>query len=174
MRHLLHRFVCLGFGFFIPFALIPASFATEPFPAVHREGKLEFNLEPLTCAHYIREPQARHPHLAFKVGGEVGRELQGPAHPGFFRIAVGRGSKADSSGPIPPRIECDLSAVSPEAKTLKIVEGGVELVIPALHPDAIAVITNVPAHTARRSTRKPCARRASRWRSSTAAPTTRG
>lgn len=164
MRLLLHRAVCLGFGFFTSFALVPASFATEPSPTVQWEGKLELGIEPVTIPFYIRTPQERHPHLAFKVGGAVGREvraariiitravddtgreLQGSANPPFFRIAAGSVSGADYAGPILPKIECDLSAVAPEAKTLKIVEGRVELVIPTMHPDAVAMITHVPTH----------------------------
>lgn len=122
-------------------------------------------MEPVTYANYIRDPGARHPHLAFQVRGEVatevraarviitkavddtGRELQGPNDPKFLRIAVGSVSRDEYLRPIPPRIECDLSAVAPEAKALRRVEGKVELVIPAMHADAIALIENAPART---------------------------
>jgi hypothetical protein len=156
---------------FALFALAPVALlavdapaASPPTPAP-RQVPMRFGMNPLTWANYIRTPNARHPHLSFYVDGEgaggvraariiitravddTGRELQGPANPAFFRIAVGSVSGADYTGPIPPKIECDLSAVAPEAKTLKIVEGRVELVIPAMHPDAVAMIATVPAHT---------------------------
>lgn len=158
--------VCAALGLFVA-AFLSAVRAAESAPGAPRQGKLEFKMEPLSYAYYIREPEARHPRLAFKVGGEVsrevraarvivthavddtGRELQGPGNPAFFRVAVGSVSGAEFAGPIPPQIECHLSAVAPGAKTLKRVDGKVELVIPAMHPDATAVITNVPARTGR-------------------------
>lgn len=144
-------------------AFSSASVAQEATPAASRKGNLEFKIEPVTYAHYIRDPGARRPHLAFSVRGEVaseiraarvvitraaddtGRELRGPDAPSFLRVAVGSVSKDEYLRPIPPKIECDLSPVAPEAKSLRV-EGMVELVIPAKHPDANVVITKVPAH----------------------------
>jgi hypothetical protein len=152
---------CVAFGLVLV-VFSPAAKADEPAPPAPRKGTLEFKMEPLTYAAYMREPKERHPRLSFKVGGEVGREvraarviithavddtgreLQAPVNPTFFRIAVGSVSGAEFAGPIPLQIECHLSAVAPGAKTLKRVDGRVELVIPAMHPDATAVITNVP------------------------------
>lgn len=145
----------------LSFAASSLCFAADPAPPAPRQGKLEFRVEPITIANYMREPQVRHPHLSFTVGGELarevraarvivfrasdntGRDLQGPSKPAFIHTAVGSVSRDEFLGPIPPKIGCDLSAVAPEAKTIRV-EGRVELVIPARHRDAIAVITNVP------------------------------
>jgi hypothetical protein len=143
----------------------PATFAEEVISAAPRQGKLEFKAEPVTISTYLREPNSRHPRLAFKVGGEMakevraariivtratddtGRELQGPTKPTFFRTAVGSSSEKEFRGPIPPDVACDLSPVAPEATKLKMVEGRVELVIPAKSRNATVIISDVPSHT---------------------------
>lgn len=159
LRRGLPRFALLLLGF----AVVHATESTADPRAAPHPVPLQFGMNPLTWADYVRTPDEHHPHLSFFVGGEAaasvraarifidhavddtGHELRAAVEPKFTHVAVGRISEAELRGPLAPQIETNLTAVGPGATKIKKLRGRVQLAIPAMSPDATVVIDNLSA-----------------------------
>lgn len=74
---------------------------------------------------------------------DVGVALLQDGVPMLEHIAVGGGSEAETRGLPQPALEAMLTRPSPQAKTLAVLEGRVELVVPDFDPDAVVVVPDI-------------------------------